>query len=167
MVSRRRVAVAVACLALLSCTSPAGEPAVPPAAEPPSREEYVTSSQEACDRYLGALFTLAKDDEKLDTAREDASRELFMRRADDIAELYAHYRSQIASLDPPEAAEVRAAHAETVALMGDNLESMEAVGEAHSRGDDKEAAARMADSSRTEDAIAAVQTTVGVRPCGS
>lgn len=167
MVSRRRVAVAVVCLALLSCTSPAGQPPAPPAAQPATRERYVASSQEACDRYLGALLTMAKNDEELDTAREDASRELFVRRADDIAGLYARYRSEIASLDPPEAADIRAVHAEIVELMGDDLERIEAVAEAHSEGDEEEAAANVADSSRTEDAIAALQRSVGVRPCGA
>lgn len=165
MVSRLSITVAL-CLSLLACSGPGGEPDAEPAADAPTVEEYATASQEACDEYLGAMFEMAQEDDELDTAAEDASTELFLRRAEDIAELYAGYRSTVDSLAVPEDDDVRATHDEVVQLMGENVETIEAVGEAHEQGDDEQALALMEESSRIEDEIAAAQAANRIRPCG-
>ncbi|HVL99372.1 MAG TPA: hypothetical protein VM324_08780 [Egibacteraceae bacterium] len=169
MPSRWCVAVVLLGLLIPACSSgvdPAeeAETAPDPRAEAVTVEQYATASHEACEYYLGALFSLAQDDEELDLAREDASQKLFLRRAGDIAALYADYRSTIDALEPPDGAE--AAHEEIVALMDDNLGTIEAVGESYARGAREEGASLMAESSRIDEEIAALQTGLGIRPCG-
>lgn len=175
MVRYRLLGVAV-CLAMVACSAapeaPRSEPAPQTQAEPspapgaPTVEEYATASQEACDLFLGGLFTLAQTDDELDTSRQDASQELFLRRAADIAELYGRYRAQIEALEPPASDDARDAHAEIVELMGDNRQTIEAVGDAHARGDAGQATALVAESNRIEEDIAARQEALGIRPCG-
>lgn len=165
----RWICVPLALAVVASCTPGGGEgartPGAPQQAEAPlTVEEYVDESHAVCEQYLGELFVLAQQDEHLDTSRDDASRELFLRRARDIAELYASYRSAMAALTPPE--DLAPVHEEIIDLMADNREAMAAVGEAHARGEGDEAAALMVESSRIEDEIAARQDPLGIRPCG-
>lgn len=178
MVRYRLLGVAV-CLAIVACSAapeaPRSEPEPQTQAEPsptpaaptvPTVEEYATASQEACDLFLGGLFTLAQTDDELDTSRQDAAQELFLRRAADIAELYGRYRAQINALEPPASDDARDAHAQIVELMGDNRHTIEAVGEAHARGDVGQATALVGESNRIEEDIAARQEALGIRPCG-
>lgn len=171
------VGVVLVCLSIAACSTPAVEsesaaegasPTRPPtpAAGTPTVEEYVDASHEACELYLGGLFTMAKADDELDSSREDASREFFLRRAGDIARLYAAYRSEVAALDLPADEHTRDAHAGIVRLMSENREAIEAVAHAHERGDVEQAMARTVESQRLDEDIAALHTTLGIRPCG-
>ena len=165
MLSRSCAAVVVVCLSLVGCDAapePDAEPA--PTVEAVTVEEYVAESHEACEHYLGALFALAADDEQLDVYSDSASEDLFLRRAGDIAGLYAEYRAWIASLEPP--GSVQPAHGEVLEHMDDNVETMQAVADATAEGDDERALALAAESSRIDQEIAELQEPLGIRPCG-
>lgn len=157
----------VVCLALAACTgngagTGAGDE---PPAEPLTMEEYVAASHDACEHYLGALFGLVEADQQIDLDSPDASTEVFRRRAADIAGLYADYRARLDELEPPE--DVQAAHDELVALQGEHVETLQALGAAHQAGDEERAGALVAESARIEAETAALQSRVGVRPpCG-
>lgn len=164
---RRCSLVVVLCLALVACSEPGGEAEkADPGAPAPTLEEYATASEEACDVYLGALLAMAQQDDELDPEQADASADFFMRRADDIAARYDQYRSTIDSLPVPDDDDMRAAHDEIVALMGDNLEAIEEVADAHEQGADEQAAAAMVQSARIEEEIAAVQSAHDLPVCG-
>lgn len=175
--SRGWVAVVLLCLSVAACAAPTTEPESPaedasptrphrPAADTPTVEQYVDASHDACELYLGGLFSMVKADDEVDSSREDASREFFLRRAGDIARLYAAYRSEVAALDLPADDQTRDAHAGIVRLMGENREAIEAVAHAHERGDVEQAMALTAESQRIDEDIAARHATLGVRPCG-
>lgn len=177
--SRWWVAVAL-CLSLLACSEPAdqagegraddvaegpvGDAADEAADEPLTAEEYVAQAHEACEHYLGALFSLVETDEHIDLASEDASAELFRRRAGDIGALYADYRSRLDALSPPEEAE--AAHEQLLAVQDEHVHTLQALGEAHHAGDEERAGTLLAESTRLEGHAADLQAAVGVRPCG-
>lgn len=163
MGSRACAAIAVVCLSLVACDA-TPEPEPQPTVEAVTVEEYVAESHEACEHYLGALFALAADDEQLDVYSDSASQDLFLRRAGDIAGLYAEYRAWIRSLGPPE--RVQPAHGEILDHMDTNVETMEAVAEATAEGDDERALELMAESSRIDQEIAGLQEPLGIRPCG-
>lgn len=176
MVSRWCVVVMLSLL-LLGCSGAEDEPAggeqteqssteSEPTTQARTVEEYATASQEACDDYLGAMFEMAQQDEELDTGNEDAATDLFLRRADDIARMYADYRSSMESVAVPEDDELRDAHEEILNLMDQNLDTIRGVAAAQERGDEEEARALLEESSRIEDEIAAVQAAHGIRPCG-
>lgn len=155
-------------LSVLGCSGADDEPAEAerPAEQDPTVEEYAAATWEACDDYLGAMFGMAQEDEHLDTGRQDASTDLFKRRAEDIAVLYADYRSSLAEVAVPDDEDLRAAHEEMLGLMDENLEAIRGVAEAQERGDDEQAEALLAKSSRIEEEIAALQSAHGLRPCG-
>lgn len=154
----------VACLALAGCTDNGAGAGDEPPAEPLTMEEYVAASHDACEHYLGALFGLVEADEQIDLDSPDASTEVFRRRAADIAGLYADYRARLDELKPPEA--IQGAHDELVELQGEHVETLQALGGAHAAGDDERAGALVAESARIEAEIAALQSRIGVRPCG-
>lgn len=165
MRSRWCTAIAVAFLWLVACdATPEPEPEPEPTVEPVTVEEYVAESHEACEHYLGALFALAADDEQLDVYSDTASQDLFLRRAGDIAVLYAEYHAWLASLEPP--GSVQPAHGEMLEHMDDNVETMQAVAEATAQGDDERALELMAESSRIDQEVAELQEPLGIRPCG-
>ncbi|MEX0658201.1 MAG: hypothetical protein WD080_03625 [Egibacteraceae bacterium] len=165
--SRSWAGVAV-CLALAACTGDDGGAADragdEPPAEPLTTEEYVAASHDACEHYLGALFGLVEADEQIDLDSPDASTEVFRRRATDIAGLHADYRTRLDELEPPE--DLRSVHDELVALQGEHVETLQALGGAHQAGDDERAEALVADSARIETETAALQSRLGVQPCG-
>lgn len=168
----RWVVAVVICLSLLACTEDGGGVADGPGdgaggeppAEPLTMEAYVAASHDACEHYLGALFGLVEADEQIDLGSPDASAEVFRRRAADIAGLYADYRARLEGLEPPE--RVRADHDALVALQGEHVQTLQALGEAHERGDDQGAGALVAESARLEAQTVDLQSRIGVQPCG-